>query len=65
MSFKTQTEEIQSDASKDSLYIKKVVHIAESDPNTFSFCELGLTNSNNYNPIIFNHVLLTNQDIPY
>lgn len=62
MSFKAETEEIQSDVSQDTLFIKKVVTIDESNTNTFSFSEIGITNTSEFDPIIFNHVLLKNQD---
>ena len=57
MTFNASTEEIQSDVSKDTLYIKKVVTIDESNTDTFSFSELGLTCSNEFDPIIYNHVV--------
>jgi len=62
MSFKASTEEIQCDPSKDVLFIKKVVSIDESYSETFSFSELGITDTGNFDPIIFNHVLLKNKD---
>jgi len=60
--FETRTEEIQSDISKNTLFIKKIVSINEDDTSVFSFSELGLTNTNDFDPVIFNHVLITNQD---
>lgn len=58
-SFATETEEIQSDVTKGTLYIKKVISLEESDTTSFSFSELGLTSSADFDPIIYNHVLLT------
>lgn len=60
--FKAQTEEIQSDVSKGGLFIRKVVSIEESYPESFSFSELGLTNTSDFNPAIFNHVVLTDTE---
>jgi len=62
MSFSTQTEEIQCDVSKSPLYIQKVVTIDSSNAQTFSFSEIGITNTSEFDPIIFNHVLLTDTD---
>lgn len=62
MSFKTTTDEIQSDISKGDLFIKKIVTIDENFTETFSFSELGITNTNEFDPIIFNHVLIKNQE---
>ena len=62
MTFKATTDEIQSDVSKGTLFIKKVVTLDETNTNTFSFSELGITNTNSFDPTIFDHVLLKNQD---
>jgi len=62
MTFKAKTDEIQCDVSKETLFIKKVVTIDESFTETFSFSELGITNTSTFDPIIFNHVLLKNQE---
>ncbi len=58
LSFECTTEEIQSDVTKDTLYIKKSVVIPENNETEFSFCELGLTDSGDFDPVIYNHVLL-------
>ena len=60
--FNCETEEIQSDVSKGPLYIIKTTTINANDDTTFSFSELGLTDSNDYNPQIYNHVLLTDSN---
>jgi len=60
--FETETSEIQSDITSGVLYIKKVVTIDEDDLDTFTFSELGITNTSEFDPVIFNHVLLTDQD---
>lgn len=60
--FETQTSEIQSDVTNGTVYIKKVVTIDEDDLDTFTFSELGLTDNNGFDPVIFNHVLLKDQD---
>jgi len=61
MSFKTSTDEIQSDITQGALFIKKIVTIDETNTSTFSFSELGLACSNEFDPDIYNHVLLKNQ----
>ena len=60
--FTANTEEIQSDVTKGTLYIVKTATIDEDFDGTFSFSELGLTDTNEFNPTIYNHVLLTDSD---
>ncbi len=57
------TEEINTDVSSNNdLYIKKLVALDDSNQDSFSFSELGLTDSSSYNPTVFNHVLLKDED---
>lgn len=56
--FKCETLEIQSDVTKNPIYIKKAVTIPESSDQEFSFSEIGLTDSQDFDPVIYNHVLL-------
>lgn len=58
--FKAETEEINSSISNSPLYIKKLVTVDGDDEFTFS--ELGLCASDEFDPEIYNHVLLTDQD---
>lgn len=62
MTFKAETSEIQSDISKGTLFIKKVANIDENNSSTFSFSELGITNTSESNPTIFNHVVLEDEN---
>lgn len=56
------TEEISTDISNNTLYIKKLVSLDDSNQDSFSFSELGITNSSTYNPTIYNHVLLKDEN---
>ncbi len=58
--YKTQTEQIQSDITKGDLFIKKVLIFGQDNDSTFSFSELGISDSEQDNPDIFNHVVLKN-----
>ncbi|MBR2909751.1 MAG: hypothetical protein IKC11_05360 [Clostridia bacterium] len=60
--FTAETEEIQADISKGTLYIVKTTTIPEDDNSIFSFSELGLTDCGDFSPTIFNHVLLTDSN---
>lgn len=59
--FPTQTEEISSSIENETLFIKKTVLLDESDVSTFSFSELGLTDTETFDPDIYNHVVLTDE----
>ncbi len=61
-SFKAETEEINCDIKNGTLFIKKMVSIDQELPETFSFSELGICASSEFDPDIFNHVLLTDKE---
>lgn len=61
-SFPASTEDICSDPTKETLYVKKLVTFDENDTSSFSFCELGLCTSDAQNPDIYNHVLLKDNE---
>lgn len=61
-SFALATEEICSDITKETLFLKKVVDFDETNQTQVSFCELGLCTSSASNPDIYTHVLLKDSD---
>lgn len=61
-SFATTLEDIQDDLSKGSLYVKRVLVLGENDSTGLRFCEIGMTNTNSYDPNICNHVLLKDEN---
>ncbi|MBQ7466621.1 MAG: hypothetical protein IJS74_00955, partial [Clostridia bacterium] len=61
--YAAQTEEINADiASGTPLYIKKLVTLDDTNQDSFSFSELGLASVSTYDPDIYNHVLLTDEN---
>ncbi len=60
--FAAQTEEYNFDPTKGTLFIKKLVDIDDGYQGTFSFSELGLCATDDFDPDIYDHVLLTDKE---
>lgn len=61
-SFATTLEEVQNDISHGDLYVKRTLTLGENEEVGLSFCEIGMTNSNQSNPDISNHVFVKDEN---
>ncbi|MBQ8468684.1 MAG: hypothetical protein IJ542_02890 [Clostridia bacterium] len=59
-SFASTLEEIQSDISRGDTYVKRTVTIPANENVGLTFSEIGMTYSNESNPVICNYVNITN-----